>query len=74
MEELTNVTTENQEVENEVTSEANEGAGIGVVVLAGAVLVGIGFGVYMLGKKVIEKIKAKKAEDDKVIEADAEVK
>lgn len=74
MEELTNVTTENQEVENEVTSEANEGTGIGVVVLAGAVLVGIGFGAYMLGKKVIEKIKAKKAEDDKVIEADAEVK
>lgn len=73
MEELTNVTTENQEVE-EVTSEANEGTGIGVVVLAGAVLVGIGFGAYMLGKKVIEKIKAKKAEDDKVIEADAEVK
>lgn len=74
MEELTNVTTENQEVENEVTSEANEGTGIGVVVLAGAVLVGIGFGAYMLGKKVIEKVKAKKAEDDKVIEADAEVK
>ena len=74
MEELTNVTTENQEVENEVTSEANEGTGIGVVVLAAAVLVGIGFGAYMLGKKVIEKIKAKKAEDDKVIEADAEVK
>ena len=74
MEELTNVTTENQEVENEVASEANEGTGIGVVVLAGAVLVGIGFGAYMLGKKVIEKIKAKKAEDDKVIEADAEVK
>ena len=74
MEELTNVTMENQEVENEVTSEANEGTGIGVVVLAGAVLVGIGFGAYMLGKKVIEKIKAKKAEDDKVIEADAEVK
>ena len=74
MEELTNVTTENQEVENEVTSEANEGTGIGVIVLAGAVLVGIGFGAYMLSKKVIEKIKAKKAEDDKVIEADAEVK
>lgn len=74
MEELTNVTTENQEVENEAVSEVNEGAGIGVIVLAGAVLVGVGFGVYTLGKKVIEKIKAKKAEEDPVIEADAEVK
>lgn len=74
MEELTNVTTENQEVENEVISEANEGVGIGVIALAGAVVVGLGFGAYVLGKKVIEKIKAKKAEEDQVIEADAEVK
>ena len=74
--EITNVTMENQETENEAATETpEEGAGIGVIVLAGAVIVGLGLVAYKLGKKVIENIKAKKeSKEDGHIEADGEVR